>query len=150
MTPVSLATLPKRPGRRTRRFGRGHGSGRGTYAGRGIKGQRARSGGRRGMIRRSLTRMLSKLPKQRGFQSDRPKYTIVTLAFLETAFAPKAVVSPATLAGHGVKAVRTRGVKILGTGSLTKPLTVHAHAYSATAKKAILAAGGTATMLAQR
>lgn len=138
----SLHTLPKRLGRRHKRVGRGHGSGRGTYAGRGIKGQRARKGGRRGMIRRSLKHIVARLPKQRGFTSRTPKYMTVSLAMLEKHFANGDHVTPATLTQKGMAMLGYRGVKVLASGTLTKKLTVTAHAFSATAVQAIEKAGG--------
>ncbi len=145
---LSLSTLPERAGRRTKRIGRGHGSGRGTYAGRGMKGQRARTGGKKGLGKRSSKQLISHLPKRRGFRSTTPKYRTVSLRFLERQYAAGDTVSPATLAARGcAHTTAHRGVKILGTGVLTKKLTVQAHAFSATAERAILQAGGTVVRL---
>ena len=139
---ITLHTLPKRPGRSARRVGRGHGSGRGTYAGRGIKGQRARTGGRTGNIRRALTATMSKLPKRRGFHSRILRYRDVPIAFLEKTFSAGDSVTPRTLADLGFRLTNRRGYKILGNGTLTKVLTVHAHAFSGAAARAIIKAGG--------
>lgn len=139
---ITLHTLPKRPGRRTRRVGRGHGSGRGTYAGRGLKGQRARTGGRTGNIRRALTATMSKLPKSRGFQSRIPRYRGVSLSVLDKAFSAGDQVTPRKLSELGFRLTNRRGYKILGSGALTKALTVHAHAFSGAAARAIIKAGG--------
>lgn len=140
--PISLHQLPKRPGRRHRRVGRGHGSGRGTYSARGIKGQRARTGGRKGITRRALAQTMRGLPKQRGFKSITPRYVAVNLAAIERHFAGGDVVTPERLARLGYKSDGMRGLKILGSGKLTKALTVQAHAFSTSAAHAITQAGG--------
>lgn len=147
MTTLGLNTLPPVHGRRHRRVGRGHGSGRGTYAGKGIKGQRARTGGRTGIVRRSLKHIIGRLPKQRGFLPRHPSYTVLNLAALGQLFRDGDAVSPATLVAHGVM-VRGRGLKILGSGKLEKNLTVSAHAFSRTAERGITAAGGRCVRLA--
>lgn len=146
---ITLHTLPKRPGRRTRRVGRGHGSGRGTYAGRGLKGQRARTGGRKGNIRRALSATMSKLPKRRGFTSRTLRYREVSLGVLEKAFSAGDQVTPRQLNDLGYRLTKRRGYKILGSGVLSKALTVHAHAFSRTAALAITKAGGSVVHLKQ-
>lgn len=110
--------------KRTRkRVGRGSGSGHGTYSGRGLKGQKARSGGnlRPGFEggRMPLTRQL---PKLRGFKSHRPKSQIVKLKDLEEAFKDGEVVSPKTLFEKRLIENPRGLVKILGGGKLTKKL----------------------------
>ncbi|MBI4414998.1 MAG: 50S ribosomal protein L15 [Candidatus Kerfeldbacteria bacterium] len=147
MTTLGLNTLPPVHGRRHRRVGRGHGSGRGTYAGKGIKGQRARTGGRTGIVRRSLKHIIGRLPKQRGFLPRHPAYTALNLSVLQRLFHDGDTVSPTTLAVHGI-AVHGRGLKILGSGKLEKKLTVNAHAFSRTAERGITAAGGRCVRLA--
>lgn len=130
-----------------KRLGRGHGSGRGTFAGRGIKGQRARTGGKRKLTQRALRAFLSKAPKKRGFTSGREKYDIVTLRQLNIWFSDGESVTPTTLAQKGFRTSGDRGIKVLGIEELKKKLTVRLHAFSNAARRSILKAGGTATVI---
>jgi large subunit ribosomal protein L15 len=123
----------------------GRGGKRGTYSGRGIKGQLARSGHK---LRPELRDILKKIPKKRGyfFHGIQTKLQPVNLETLEKAFSAGETVSPKSL--REKKIVRAEsgkipGVKILGTGSLTKKLSVEGCAVSAKAKEAIEKAGGT-------
>lgn len=138
---TELHSLPAVHGRRHRRVGRGHGSGRGTTAGKGTKGQRARTGGRTGIVRRSLKHIISRLPKQRGFKPRHPSATPVNLVFLERVFEDNATVTLDALRSAGI-VIGGHGVKILGTGTLKKKLTVRAQAFSRSAERAITNAGG--------
>ncbi|MBI4425988.1 MAG: 50S ribosomal protein L15 [Candidatus Kerfeldbacteria bacterium] len=149
--PLSLHQLSTNPGARVRRrrVGRGNAS-RGTYSGRGLKGQRSRSGGRRGLIRRSLRALLERVPKQRGFTSRHHKLAVVNLTELEQAFDVGQVVTPELLEQKGLVRTSGAGVKVLGRGTLSKKLTVRAHAFSASAQQAIAAAGGTVVRLHRR
>lgn len=126
-----------------KRVGRGNGSGKGTFAARGIKGQKARSGGTPRLARRSaFQQFLIHTPKLRGFKSQHQRLAIVTLKTLNEKFKDGEVVNSLSLqAKHLVKNGRYH-VKILGQGEITKKLTVKVHAFSATAKAAIEAAGG--------
>lgn len=144
---TTLHSFPKVHRRKPKRVGRGHGSGRGTYAGRGIKGQRARSGGQGGHQRRALTRLAMRLPKMRGFVSQYKKLAIVNLATLEAAFASGDKVTLRVLITKHLVPRNSEGYKVLGDGAFTKPLTVEARAFSASAAKAIGAAGGTVVRL---
>lgn len=142
--PFSLSALKPAAGSRTRarRVGRGPGSGRGKTAGRGTKGQRARSGGRRGLKRLGLKRIFQRVPKHRGFTSIHPRPAIVNVGMLEASFAAGAAVTPKALAAADlVRGVRF-GVKILGEGELKKALTVKGCAVSKSAKEKIEKAGG--------
>lgn len=127
---------------RSRRLGRGHGTGRGKTAGRGTKGQKARSGGRRGLKRLGMRRMLLQQPKLRGFRSIHPKPEIVNLLDIEKAFSAGAVVTTAELTEHGLIRSTRDGVKVLGGGHLTKALTFKGLEISGSAKAKIEAAGG--------
>ncbi len=148
MTQLALNTLKSSAGsrRQRRRVGRGNAS-RGTYSGRGAKGQRSRTGGRRGLIRRSLRALMERVPKRRGFRSLHPKYVVVNLALLEKQFKDGEVVTPAALAAKHLVPSRFYGVKILGSGSISRRLTVRAHAFSVAAKAAVEKAGGMAVVL---
>ena len=129
------------------RKGRGEGSGNGKTAGRGQKGQWARSGGgvRVGFEggQMPLTR---RIPK-RGFHNIFAKrLESVNVSVLEK-FEDGAVINAETLLAEGILSKCEYGVKILGNGSLTKKLTVQASAFSASAKEKIEAAGGKAEVI---
>ena len=125
------------------RKGRGAGSGNGKTAGKGHKGQNARSGGgvRPGFEGGQLP-LYRKLPK-RGFNNYRfgKQYVIVNVQSLNV-FEDGEVIDCATLLAAGVIAKACDGVKILGEGELTKKLTVKAAVFSASAKEKIEAVGG--------
>ena len=125
------------------RKGRGPGSGNGKTAGKGHKGQNARSGGgvRPGFEGGQLP-LYRKLPK-RGFNNARFSnvYTIVNVGALNK-FNDGDVVDSAALLANGVISVVNDGIKILGEGELTKKLTVKAAVFSASAKEKIEAVGG--------
>jgi large subunit ribosomal protein L15 len=144
-----LNTLQPTPGSRRprKRLGRGPGSGTGKTAGKGSKGQNARSGGgvRPGFEGGQLP-LFQRLPK-RGFKNvNRKDYAIINLDDLN-AFAAGDVVSPETLLGRNVIKKVLSGVKILGNGQLEKALTVKAHKFSKSAEEAIIKAGGTVEVM---
>ena len=125
------------------RKGRGPGSGNGKTAGKGHKGQNARSGGgvRPGFEGGQLP-LYRRLPK-RGFHNKFGKcYTVVNLETLNNKFEDGAVVDAAALLSTGVVSALCDGIKVLGRGELTKKLTVKAAVFSASAKEKIEAAGG--------
>ncbi len=128
----------------------GRGGKRGKTSGRGTKGQNARAGHRK---RPEMRDLIKKLPKRRGHGKNRARtvnpnrvvYVPVNLAALDAAFSAGDVVTPATLYKKGVvpaRAGRVRSVKILGTGTLTKALSVSDCMASDAAKAAIEKAGG--------
>jgi len=125
---------------KAKRLGRGSAS-RGDYSGRGIKGQKARSGVT-GLKRRGTKAWLLRVPKRKGFVSIHPDKANVSLADLERHFDNNAEVTPFILQRQGLIDNPKHGVKILAGGKLTKKLKVKVHAVSATAKQAIIAAGG--------
>ena len=134
--------------RHSRRIGRGNGSGRGTYSGRGMKGQKARSGGsiRRGFAGGQLP-MMKALPMLRGFTNIfRVEYEEVNLEQLER-FRKGSKVTPAVLKEAGILKNEKKPVKILGRGTLEKPLKVAAHRFSKSARAAIESAGGSVEQL---
>ncbi len=125
------------------RRGRGTGSGNGKTAGKGHKGQNARSGGgvRPGFEGGQLP-LYRRLPK-RGFYNKFGKtYAIVNLETLNNKFEDGAVVDMATLLTSGVVSSACDGIKVLGRGEIAKKLTVKAAVFSASAKEKIEAAGG--------
>jgi len=103
----------------TKRVGRGNGSGKGTYASRGLKGQRARSGGKSGLQQRGFKQSLQKVPKLRGFKSKQTKPEIITLAMLEK-IAGDEVITPFVLSKKRMISNPGVGVKVLASGILTK------------------------------
>ncbi|ABY41393.1 50S ribosomal protein L15 [Bacillus mycoides] len=129
------------------RVGRGIGSGNGKTAGRGHKGQNARSGGgvRLG-FEGGQTPLFRRLPK-RGFTNiNRKEFTIVNLSTLNR-FEDGTEVTPELLLETGVISKLNDGVKILASGAVEKKLTVKAHKFSSSAKEAIEAAGGSVEVI---
>ena len=128
------------------RRGRGHGSGNGKTAGKGHKGQKARSGAPRPGFEGGQMPLYRRLPK-RGFKNRNTKEIVgINLGALEK-FEDGSTVSVQTLIESGVVKNPRDGVKILGNGELTKKLNVQANAFSASAKEKIAALGGTAEVI---
>ena len=124
------------------RRGRGHGSGNGKTAGKGHKGQKARSGAPRPGFEGGQMPLYRRLPK-RGFTNINSKVIVgINVSALE-AFEDGAVVTVEELQATGIVKNPRDGVKILGNGELTKKLTVKANAFSQGAKSKIEALGGT-------
>jgi large subunit ribosomal protein L15 len=128
--------------KRRKVVGRGRGSGHGTTAGRGGKGQTARTGsGIPAWFEGGQMPLIRRLPK-RGFTNIFKKhYVLINVATLER-FEAGQEVTPALLMSKGLVRGRNDGVKVLGTGALTKALTVRAHKFSQSAVAKIEAAGG--------
>lgn len=131
-----------------RRIGRGNSSGHGTYSGRGVKGQKSRSGRKpRRFFEGGQTRLLKTLPKKRGFHNRfRVEYSPVNVSDLEM-LDDKTEVTPELLKQMRLLRSLRKPVKILASGDLTKSLVVSAHKFSAAAKEKIEAAGGTVTVI---
>ena len=128
------------------RRGRGHGSGNGKTAGKGHKGQKARSGAPRPGFEGGQMPLYRRLPK-RGFTNRNSKDIVaINLSALEV-FENEAVVSVETLIEAGIVKNPRDGVKILGNGELTKKLNVKVNAFSAAAKEKIEALGGNAEVI---
>ena len=128
------------------RRGRGHGSGNGKTAGKGHKGQKARSGGTRPGFEGGQMPLYRRIPK-RGFTNRNSKTIVgINVSALEV-FDNDAVVSVDTLIEKGIVKNPRDGVKILGNGELTKKLTVQANAFSAGAAAKIEALGGKAEVI---
>ena len=128
------------------RRGRGHGSGNGKTAGKGHKGQKARSGAPRPGFEGGQMPLYRRLPK-RGFKNRNTKEIVgINLGALEK-FEDGSTVSVQTLIESGVVKNPRDGVKILGNGEFTKKLNVQANAFSASAKEKIEALGGTAEVI---
>lgn len=128
------------------RRGRGHGSGNGKTAGKGHKGQKARSGSPRIGFEGGQMPLYRRIPK-RGFTNINSKEIIgINMSALEV-FDNDAVVTVEALMEKGIVKNPRDGVKILGGGELTKKLTVQVNAFSATAKEKIEALGGKAEVV---
>jgi large subunit ribosomal protein L15 len=155
---LNLSNLKPAQKRRARkRVGRGMGSGKGRYSGRGIKGQKSRAGSHtmRAGFEGGQMPIYMRLPKQRGPHSKdampmgphRTSTVPVNLAVLEQKFEAGDDVTLEALVEKGVIKNTRTDVKILGQGDLKKKLSVTAHAFSASARAKIEKAGGTATAL---
>lgn len=128
-----------------KRKGRGHGSGNGKTAGYGHKGQKARSGAKKAGFEGGQLPLQRRLPKV-GFDNSvfATNYAIINVCDLEERFEANSVVDEAAVVACGLVKKVNDGIKVLGRGELTKPLTVELKAFSASAKEKIEAAGGKA------
>lgn len=133
-----------KPGRK--RVGRGPGSGRGKTSGRGHKGQKARSGEKIPAWFEGGQMPLHRRVPKRGFSSrNRTEYRIVNLRDL--AAVEEVEITPELLRSRGLIASGTRPVKVLGDGEIERAVTVRAHAFSASARRKIEEAGGSAEVV---
>ena len=128
------------------RRGRGHGSGNGKTAGKGHKGQKARSGAPRPGFEGGQLPLYRRLPK-RGFTNINSKEIVAINVGTLNAFDEGAVVTVEALVEKGIIKNPKDGVKILGNGELTKKLEVKVNAFSASAAEKIQAAGGKAEVI---
>jgi large subunit ribosomal protein L15 len=147
---ISLNNLRKPEGstHKKKRVGRGPGSGLGKTAGRGNKGQKSRSGysGKIGFEGGQMP-LQRRLPK-RGFTNIfKKQWTEITLTALENGFEGGESATPEVMHERGVIAKGKRDVVVLGTGEITKALTVSAHRFTKSARAKIEAAGGTANVI---
>jgi large subunit ribosomal protein L15 len=154
---MDLGHLSRASGKqkKSKRIGRGMGSGSGMYSGRGRKGQNSRSGGGvRPGFEGGQNPLYMRLPKLRGtsnkshnigiFRADHSSLNVSQLDWLEAG----TVVTPELVQEMGwVKKMGKKGLKILGNGELTKALTVHCHAVSESARAKIEAAGGSVEVI---
>jgi len=155
---VGLHSLQPAPGSKKdrKRIGRGHGSGWGKTSGRGHKGAGSRAGAKdRARFEGGQNPLHMRMRKLRGpnkkmsmpFEPFRTHTQPVNLADLDARFDKGAEVTPDSLKAAGLATRRDVPVKILGRGEITKPLTVHAHGFSKSARAAIEAAGGTCQVI---
>jgi large subunit ribosomal protein L15 len=155
--PLNLSALKPAQSRKDRkRIGRGMGSGKGRYAGRGIKGQKARSGSHkmRAGFEGGQMPVYMRMGKQRGSTSKdampigpfRTSTVPVNVAALDR-FDDGAEVTPEALVEKGLLKNTKTDVKLLGNGDLKKKLTVRVHAISASAREKVEKAGGTVSLL---
>ena len=138
---------PKGARKAVRRLGRGIGSGQGKTAGRGTKGQLARSGpGLPGWFEGGQTPIHMRIPKMRGFKNRfRHAFVAVNVDRL-AAFAVDGKVTPATLAAKGLVRPDAK-IKVLAVGEVAGRFEVHAHAVSAAARKKVESAGGSIVLI---
>ena len=128
------------------RRGRGHGSGNGKTAGKGHKGQKARSGAPRPGFEGGQMPLYRRIPK-RGFTNRNTKEIVAINVSVLEKFDNDTEVTVATLIENGIIKNPRDGVKILGNGELTKKLTIKVNAFSESAKAKIEAAGGNAEVI---
>ena len=129
---------------KSKRRGRGDGSNKGSYSGRGLKGQKARSGGSVPLFfEGGQLPLVKKLPFMRGFYNPfRKSFVPINLDKLEHFFESGEKVNPEILFERKIVSKNNSLIKILGNGTLTKPLIISAHGYSKTAKEKIEKIGG--------
>lgn len=141
---------PRRGAKHKRkRVGRGNASGHGTYSGRGLKGQKARSGpGIRIGFEGGQLPLIQRMSRKRGFTNIfRVEYAEVNLRNLASHFPAGSEVTPEALVQAGIIKNLKKPVKILSQGDLEGALTVRAHKFSAAARQKIEAAGGKAEVV---
>jgi large subunit ribosomal protein L15 len=156
---IGLHSLAPAPGSRRprKRVGRGEGSGTGKTAGRGQKGAGARSGSkRRANFEGGQMPIHMRMRKLRGphmkksmpFEPFRTHTQPVNISALDSRFDAGTEVTLELMKANGLATRKDIPVKVLAKGELSKPLTVHAHGFSASARERIEAAGGTCTTIA--
>lgn len=137
-------TPPKGARRARKRIGRGNAAGGGTYAGRGLKGQKSRSGF--GLIpgfEGGQLRLIKGLPMTRGFNNKfKTYYSLIKLEDLDQ-FSAGERITPDSLQARGLIRNQRSPIKILGNGEVSKSLTVAVHKFTQSAREKIEAAGGT-------
>jgi large subunit ribosomal protein L15 len=122
---ISLDNLKKSKGatQKKKRVGRGNASGHGTYSTKGMKGQKARKGVSN-LKRLGMRQQLLKIPKKRGFHSPQPKFRIISVVAVNSAFKSGEIVSPQALLEKKIINNLRRPLKIAGRGVLNKELTL--------------------------
>ena len=140
---LTLHTIRPEGGSRKskKRIGRGLSKG-GSYSGRGVKGQRARSGGRSGLQLKGIKHLMLAIPKLRGFKSFHARPETVNVGDISSVFVDGAKVNPRALLKKQLIASIATGVKVLGGGEVRVKLIVTDCTVSASAKQKIEAAGG--------
>ncbi|MEN2994482.1 MAG: 50S ribosomal protein L15 [Thermodesulfovibrio sp.] len=143
---MKINELKPAPGskKKPKRVGRGLGSGHGRYATRGIKGQKARSGGAKGPGFEGGQMPLQRRIPKRGFSNApfKKEYAIVNLKDLNKIIDEVNIITPEILLEKGIIKNLKDGLKILGDGDINKPITIKTHAISKSALQKIQSAGG--------
>ncbi|MSR23249.1 MAG: 50S ribosomal protein L15 [Gemmatimonadetes bacterium] len=146
MTELHDLSPPRGSHRNRKRLGRGPGTGQGKTAGKGHKGQLARTGGkvRRGFEGGQMP-LQRRIPKGGFTPLDRAEHQVVNVRALEALEEDEITLD--VLKARGLVRSLSKSVKVLGTGDLTRALKVSAHAFSASAREKIEGAGGTVTLI---
>ena len=141
---LTLHTLKPKTGSKKprKRVGRGLGS-TGRYSGRGVKGQRSRSGGKAGLKLLGLRKIMLSMPKNRGFKSHKPDPAVVNVGALNKTFKNGAKITPAILLNKKLVSDISAGVKVLGNQSIDIKIIIEGCQLSDTARAKIAKAGGT-------
>ncbi len=141
---IALHSLKSNAGAKKKRktIGRGNASGHGTYSTKGMKGQKARSGGSSGLKQKGWRHILLSMPKLRGFKSMYAKNEAISLNILEKNFQSGDNVNRNTLFAKKLISQPRARVKILGTGELTKKLDISGCLVTNSAKEKITKVGG--------
>ena len=139
---ITLHTIKAAKGSRkaAKRIGRGLSKG-GSYSGKGVKGQRARSGGRGGLQLKGIRHIMLSIKKSRGFKSLNEKALVVNVGLTAKSFPDGAKISPAALLAKGI-IPKNGNVKVLGDGSIAIKVILEGCNVSASAKEKIEKAGG--------
>ena len=141
---LRLHSIKANKGARKKSFAIGRGlSSKGTYSGRGAKGQRARSGGRAGLQLKGFRKLMMSMPKSRGVASQYPKAAVVNVSSISRSFANGALITPQALLEKGLVPDVARGVKVLADGEIAIKVTISNCRVSTAARTKIEAAGGT-------
>ncbi len=138
---LNLSNLKPAKGATHKRKDIGRGGKRGSYSGKGMKGQGSRSGVS-GLTALGMKQIFMSVPKTRGFKSLKPKLEVINLSEIEKNFKAGDIVDARKMIQAGIVRTAANGIKVLATGSISKKLTVRADAFSAKAKQAIIDAGG--------
>ena len=147
MTSLSNLRRPKASWHRKKRVGRGQGSGLGKTAGRGGKGQKARTGNMRFEgFEGGQSPLQRRLPKFGFTAPNRKEFAVVNVGQLES-FDADATVDETALRNAGLVKGRWTGVKLLGEGKLSRKVAIHVHRVSEKARAAVEAAGGSVTLV---
>jgi len=139
---LNLANLKPSPHSTKKRQRIGRGGKRGTYSGRGLKGQRSRSGGKRGLKRLGMRQLMERTHKLKGFKSIHPKPAIISLDAINKNFKDGDQVEPKILLKKKLAANIRNGVKILSNGKIQVKVIISHCQLSKTAQAAIEQAGG--------
>lgn len=139
---LSLSNLKPAKGSKRKSKTIGRGGKRGTYSGRGMKGQKARSGGKRGLKRLGMRQLMERTHKLRGFKSLATKPAIVSLRAINKNYKENELVNPASLLAKKLIDNVKYGVKVLSDGAINTKIKVEGCLMSQQAEKKIKTAGG--------
>ena len=145
-----LHTLQPTPGSKKKKKRVGRGGKRGTYSGRGLKGQKSRSGGRSGLKRRGMRQLIERTHKLRGFKSIHKKPNLISLTLLNKEFKDNDKVTPHILLKKKLVNDIKNGVKVLSNGRIKVKLTLSGLTLSKTAQTAVEQAGGKVILKAKK